>query len=94
VKLLKMALLIAVLVCLLATAAIAGANAGIVRHGGNGPDTITGTKFNDRLYGEHGPDTLRGRAGRDVLDGGVGGGDVCIGGRGADVYRECEVVRK
>jgi Ca2+-binding RTX toxin-like protein len=88
-KVLKMALIMAALVVLFTAAAYAGS--GIVRHGGNGPDDLVGTKWNDRLYGENGPDTLRGRAGNDLLVGGPGGGDVCIGGRGADRFSGCEV---
>jgi Ca2+-binding RTX toxin-like protein len=89
-KLLKMALIMAALVALFAAASSADA-AGLVRHGGNGPDTITGTKYADKLYGENGPDSLKGRSGNDFLSGGPGGGDVCIGGRGADRFSGCEV---
>jgi len=90
-KTIKTLLITALLICLLATAAIAGS--GIVRHGSNGPDTITGTKHSDKLYGENGPDTLRGRAGRDFLDGGSSGNDVCIGGKGRDRFVGCETVK-
>ncbi|MFN8123870.1 MAG: Ig-like domain-containing protein [Thermoleophilia bacterium] len=45
--------------------------------GGNGPDTVDGTRRDDVLLG---------RGGRDVLSGG-GGNDLLCGGRGADVVR-------
>ena len=46
---------------------------------------ITGSNFNDRLYGHGGNDVLRGGAGRDILNG-FGGNDTLHGGAGADFF--------
>jgi len=44
----------------------------LVAYAGGGNDSITGSSFNDRLYGENGNDTLNGEAGTDWLYGGAG----------------------
>ncbi len=70
--------------------------------GGSGHDTLYGAKGDDKLQGGDGDDLLYGNAGNDELDGGDGrdtlvggwgtdtitggGGDVLIGGEGADVF--------
>ena len=41
-------------------------------HGGDGDDSIVGSKLGDALYGDDGDDTIRGGAGADPLDGGAG----------------------
>jgi Ca2+-binding RTX toxin-like protein len=46
---------------------------------------ITGSAFNDRLYGQGGNDVLRGGTGRDILNG-FGGNDTLYGGAGADFF--------
>ena len=46
---------------------------------------ITGSDFNDRLYGQGGDDVLIGGAGRDILFGSAGN-DVMTGGAGADMF--------
>ena len=40
--------------------------------GGDGDDTLVGSRFDDRLFGEGGNDDLDGRAGNDYLEGGAG----------------------
>jgi hypothetical protein len=51
-----------------------------------GNDTLTGTPFDDHLFGLAGNDTLRGLGGDDVLDGGPGN-DVLGGGDGHDTLK-------
>lgn len=46
---------------------------------------MTGSNFNDRLYGQDGNDVIRGGVGRDVLNGFVGN-DTLYGGAGADFF--------
>ena len=55
----------------------------LVAYAGGGDDSITGSNFNDRLYGENGNDTLNGGAGTDWLYGGAGN-DTVNGGTGDD----------
>jgi Ca2+-binding RTX toxin-like protein len=69
--------------------------------GGNGDDTLDGSRLgfmvgdDDTLQGGRGDDILNGRAGVDLLEGGRGndtllggtGTDVMFGGRGADVFQ-------
>ncbi len=47
--------------------------------------SITGSKYNDRLYGLNQSDTLIGGKGRDILDGNQGN-DVLTGGKGLDQF--------
>jgi VCBS repeat-containing protein len=54
-----------------------------VRVGGNGNDTLTGTKGADLLFGQNGNDTLTGGDGNDLLCGG-NGNDTLSGGAGDD----------
>ena len=58
---------------------------GVIIRGNSGINMLTGTAFNDNLYGNNGNDTLNGGDGHDVLDGGRGN-DVMTGGNGVDVY--------
>jgi hypothetical protein len=51
--------------------------------GGDGVDTVTGSKDRDFIFGGAGNDVLRGMAGDDLLAGGDGD-DVLIGGEGKD----------
>jgi len=63
------------------------------KFGGFGSNTVTGTNFNDFLYGGtplvdldfYGNDTLYGYGGNDVLNGGYGN-DTYWGGTGADTF--------
>ena len=53
--------------------------------GGDGDDTVTGSKVANLLKGGKGNDTLDGGAGNDTLDGGAGN-DTLKGGVGADTF--------
>ncbi len=61
-------------------------------NGGNGNDTLTGSRADDRMDGGNGDDTLYGRSGNDILWGGnakdklfgEGGDDLLWGGNGDD----------
>ena len=61
--------------------------------GGDGNDTLTGTKFNDKIIGGNGDDVIIGMGGNDRLEGGAGndtidggyGGDRIAGGDGNDI---------
>jgi Ca2+-binding RTX toxin-like protein len=53
--------------------------------GGDGNDTISGTRYDNALYGISGDDRLFGRSGNDSLNGG-GGNDLLAGGSGADTF--------
>lgn len=57
-----------------------------VLNGRGGNDELQGQFGNDRLYGGVGTDWLIGGDGDDGLFGGITGGDVLIGGAGADRY--------
>lgn len=46
---------------------------------------MTGSNFNDRIYGQDGNDVIRGGVGRDILNGFVGN-DTLHGGAGADFF--------
>jgi Ca2+-binding RTX toxin-like protein len=50
----------------------------------SGPDTITGSAFNDQLSGYGGDDTISGGAGNDTIDGGSGTDVVLYAGRRSD----------
>lgn len=50
-----------------------------------GDDTVTGSKFNDSLWGFGGNDTMDGKAGNDYLYGHAGD-DTLTGGKGADHF--------
>jgi hypothetical protein len=57
-----------------------------------GNDAIFGNAGRDRLYGGRGNDRLWGLdSSRDVLRGGLGGTDTCIG-RVNDSFRNCEII--
>jgi Ca2+-binding RTX toxin-like protein len=66
---------------------------GVVKTGGTGADTLTGTAQDDTLIGNAGDDTLTGGTGRDILYGDYngydtlakGGNDVLNGGDGEDL---------
>ncbi len=65
---------------------------GRFKKGTNGPDTLIGTKFADKLFGKGGDDLLDGGNGNDLLVGGKGndliksgaGNDFAFGGKGND----------
>jgi len=65
-----------------------------------GDDTVTGSNFNDHLFGEDGDDTLHGGAGHDELQGGQGddtidggaGGDAAAWGLPADMAGRLQIV--
>jgi hypothetical protein len=60
---------------------------GLGRH-----DVLFGGPGRDRLYGGRGNDTLWGLDNsRDILRGGLGGTDTCIG-RANDQFRNCEII--
>ena len=54
-------------------------------HEGNGYSKISGTAYNDTIYGNEGNDTLKGGNGNDTLIGGKGK-DSLSGGNGDDTY--------
>jgi len=68
---------------------VSTANAGVVVNGGNNDDTITGSKFGDRLNGDFsaisgiGNDTIYGGSGNDTIVGGFGN-DILKGQSGRD----------
>lgn len=77
------------------TISAADANIGDVRlrlNGGNGNDTITGSRNNDTINGDNGDDSLIGGLGNDLFDGGEGddtmagdgGNDTMLGNIGND----------
>ena len=51
--------------------------------GGDGNDTLTGTRFNDKIIGGSGDDVILGMGGNDRLEGGAGN-DTIDGGYGSD----------
>lgn len=65
---------------------------GIVYVTGNADDTVTATKYDDRIFGGSGDDTIDGRRGDDYLNGGKdndtlkggAGNDILVGGTGND----------
>lgn len=65
--------------------------------GRRGDDRLVGLRGNDTLVGGPGNDILRAawpfdHSGKDVLRGGLGRDDLCIG-DASDVFRGCETVR-
>ena len=86
-KLMTVSVLVALLVALLATAALAknvrGTNGPDVLRGTNKADTIRGLKGADKIFGKGGADVLRGNKGADRVHGG-GGKDKVYGGLGKD----------
>ena len=60
----------------------------------NGDETVSGSGFNDNLFGGIGNDSILGNAGRDKIAGGAGDdilnggkdGDLLIGGEGSDTF--------
>jgi hypothetical protein len=86
-KLMLMGALVALLVALVATGALAenvrGTIGSDVLRGTNKADTIRGLKGADKIFGKDGADVLRGNRGADRVHGG-GGNDKVYGGRGED----------
>jgi len=69
-----------------------GASATIV--GTTGPDVIMARAGDDTIEGRGGgirADTPFGQEGNDILDGSFGKRDRCIGGRGINTIRRCEL---
>lgn len=70
-----------------------GGNGKDLQYGGDGHDRLDGRNGNDDLYGDAGDDWLLGSNSTDLLDGGSHeDGDTCDGGRGPEVYVNCEVI--
>jgi len=59
-------------------------------YGFTGADQLTGGDGHDRLYGQDGNDVVFGGDGDDVIYCGNGDGDWASGGRGLDIYHDCE----
>jgi len=82
-----MSVLVALLVALLATAALAknvrGTNGADVLYGTDKADTIRAFKGADKVFGRDGADVLRGNRGADLVHGGDGA-DKVYGGHGED----------